>query len=212
MFEDYKYYLREEYDFAASTRIAIGFAVWVLGGVLGFIYEIIFYYANSGFKTFYWRGGTFGPWVEVYSIAALFIYLLLYRIRRQPWFIMLISAIGCSFFQLGIGLILYYLFNGVRAWNYNLEILNYGNLGGFICLRSVIEFAVFGLLVMYVIVPMLYTMAYRVKKGTFAGVWILIGMICLLDMLYNDVACSILPALPSATGIYQGLGLHYMKF
>ena len=209
---DYKYFLREEYDFTGSTRVAIGFAVWVLGGFLGFLYEIVFYWANSGFKTFYWRGGTFGPWIEVYSIAALFIYLLLYRIRRQPWFVMLISAVGCSFIQLGVGLILYYLFGGIRAWNYNLEILNYGNLGGFICLRSVIEFAVFGLLVMYVIVPLMYTMAYHVSKGAFNRLLIILGLICVLDMLYNDVACSIIPSLPSATHVYQGLGLRFMRY
>lgn len=210
--QDYKYYLRYEYDFAPSTRLGLGLAIWVLGGFLGFVYEIIFYWANSGFKTFYWRGGTFGPWLEVYSIAALFIYLLLYRLRRQPWFVILISAAGCSVIQLLVGLGLYYFFGGARAWNYNLEILNYGNIGGFICLRSVIEFAVLGILVIYVIAPLVYTMAYRMRRSSFSTLWIIIGFVCILDMLYNDVACSILPSLISAPDLYQGFGLRYMRF
>ena len=212
MIEDYKDYLRGNFAFKGSTRFAIGMAVWVIGGVIGFIYEVIFYLANSGFKTFFWRGGTFGPWIEVYCIAAWLIYLCLYKLRRQPWFVFLLSAVVCSLIQLIVGLGLYYFFDGARAWNYNLEILNFWNFGGFICLRSVLEFGILGLLVIYVIAPLLYRMADRMNRGSFVALWVILGLICIADIAYNDVVCVLLPGLASATDIYKMIGLRYMQY
>jgi len=210
--ENYKYYLRESYDFYKSTWVGIGLAVFVIGGILRFIYEIIFYWANSGFSMVYFRSATFGPWVDSYCIAALLIFILLYRLRRQPWFVFLFSAVGCSLIQLGIGLLLYYLCGGLRAWNYNLEILNYGSLGGFVCLRSALEFGLLGIIVIYCIAPLIFHMACSIYNSTFLGIWLTIGLICIVDIVYNDIICAVSPNLPGAMSIYQGLGFRYMSF
>jgi len=212
MFEDYKYYLTEPYDFYRSTWFGIGLAVFTIGGFLRFLYEIIFYWFNSGRAAFYIRGNTFGPWIDVYCIAALLFFLLFYRLRRQPWFVILLSALlGCAV-QLGIGLLLYYLCGGIRVWNYNLEILNYGSLGGFICVRSAIEFAVLAILIIYVVVPLLFRMACRVRNSVFVTIWYIIGFLCVADIIYNTVVCAVMPSLPSAVQIYRGLGLRYMSY
>lgn len=212
MFENYKYYLRERYDFYRSTWFGIGLAVFVLGGVLRFIYEIVFYWASSDFQHFFFRGSTFGPWIDTYCIAALLIFLILYRLRRQPWFVFLISAVGGSLVQLGIGLLLYNACGGLRLWNYNLEILNYGSIGGFVCVRSAIEFGILGLLIIYVIAPLIFHMACGVYNSTFLAVWLTIGFICLADIIYNDIVCVLAPTLPGAVSVYKGLGLRYMTF
>ena len=210
--ENYKYYLREQYDFYKSTWLGIGLAVFVLGGVIRFVYEFVFYWVNSGCTMLYFRSGTFGPWVDSHCIAALLIFIVLYRLRRQPWFVFLFSAIGGGLIQLGIGLVLYYLCGGIRAWNYNLEILNYGSLGGFVCLRSVLEFGVLGLLVIYVVAPLIFHMACSVYNSTFLAVWITIGLICIADIVYNDVLCALTPGLTGAVQVYQDLGVHYISY
>ncbi len=210
--ENYKYYLRERYDFYRSTWLGIGLAVFVIGGVLRFVYELIFYWANSGFDIFFFRGGTFGPWIDSHCIAALLIFVVLYRLRRQPWFVFLFSAIGCSLVQMGIGMILYYLCGGIRAWNYNMEILNYGNIGGFVCLRSALEFGILGILVIYVIAPLIFHMACSVYNSTFLAVWLTIGFICVADIVYNDVICALAPNLAGAVEVYKGLGFHYLSY
>ena len=211
MAEDYRYYLHERYDFDTGTWVGIGLAVWVIGGVLGFIYQLIFYWANSQFKTLYWPGGTFGPWLDSYCIAALLLFIALYKLRRQPWLVVILSAVGCTAIQLLIGLGLYYGMNGTRAWNYNLEILNFGNIGGFVCVRTLVEFAVLGALVIYVIVPLIFHMACSVRRNTFVAVWFIIGFICLADILYNDLVCVLLPGFISAGDIYGSLGFRYMS-
>lgn len=210
--EDYRYYLRERYDFYKSTWIGIGLAVFVLGGVLRFVYELIFYWANSGFDMVFFRGGTFGPWIDTHCIAALLMFVILYRLRRQPWFVFLFSAIGGGLVQLGIGLALYYLCGGIRPWNYNLEILNYGSLGGFVCLRSALEFGVLGLLVIYVIAPFIFHMACSVYNSTFLAVWLTIGLICVADIVYNDIVCVMVPGLIGATDVYKDLGFRFLSY
>ena len=212
MIEDYKYYLHEKYNFDKSSWFAIGLAVWVIGGVLGFIYEIVFYYANSDFHFFFWRGSTFGPWLDVYCIASLLIFVILYHLRRHPLLVFLISAIGCSAIQLLIGLALYHFCSGLRLWNYNLEILNFGSIGGFICARSALVFGILGLLILYVFAPLVFRMGCYVRRNTFVAVWIVIGLICVADILYNDVACVFLPGLIGAKDLYQALGLKYLTY
>ncbi|MBQ9030599.1 MAG: putative ABC transporter permease [Parasporobacterium sp.] len=212
MFQDYKYYLKEPYDFYKSTWFGIGLAVWVIGGVLRYIYELIFYWFNSGRLVWYFRGSTFGPWIDVYCIVSLLMFLALYKLRRQPWFVILISAAAGSAVQLGIGLLLYYVCGGIRVWNYNLEILNYGSLGGFICVRSAVEFAVLALLIIYVVVPLIFRMACNLSPVTFALIWYIIGFLCIADIVYNDIVCAFVPGMISAQQIYQNIGFKYMSY
>ena len=211
MLNDYKYYLNETYDFEKSTWVGIGLAIWTIGGVLGFLYETIFYWANSGFQTFYWTSSTFGPWMGTYSIASLLIFLILYCYRKKPWVVILVSAVGCSLIQLLAGLCMYYFFDGKRIWNYNLESLNYGNLGGFICLRSVIVYAILSIFIMYIFVPILFEMACKMQYSSFVKLWFIIGFICLADIAYNDIITAMVPGLPTAEGAYSRIGFNFRR-
>ena len=212
MAEDYRYYLHERYDFDKGTWFGIGLAVWVIGGILGFIYEVLFFWANSDFNILYWRGGTFGPWLDSYCIASLLIFIIFYRLRRHPVLVILLSAICCTAVQLLAGLGLYYGLDGTRAWNCNLEILNFGSFGGFICVRTFVEFAILSALVIYVIAPLIFHMACGVRRNTFVAVWFIIGFICVADILYNDVICILMPGFTSAQDIYSSLGFRYIKY
>ncbi|MBQ1574455.1 MAG: hypothetical protein IIZ78_25315, partial [Clostridiales bacterium] len=40
-----------------------------------------------------------------------------------------------------------------RLWDYSLVILNWGNLNGYICVRSVITWGLFALILIYAILP-----------------------------------------------------------
>ena len=212
MFEDYRYYLHDKYRFDKGSWLAIGLAIWTIGGFLGFIYESVFYYANSDYQYFFWPGSTFGPWLDVSCIAALLIFLILYPLRRQPWFVFLFSALGCSAIQLLIGLVLYNFCGGLRIWNYNLEILNFGSIGGFVCLRSALAFGILGLLVIYVIAPLIFRMGVYTRRNTFVTIWLIIGLVCVLDVVYNDVVCSLVPSLPGAANLYQACGLKTLHY
>ena len=87
MKEKFKNYLNNDYKFDKSTFIGIICLIIVISGVFGWLYEFIFYFFNSGMKQFYWRGGNFLPWINIYAIGAVIIFFLTYKKRKKPLFI-----------------------------------------------------------------------------------------------------------------------------
>ncbi len=84
MIEKYKEYLNKDHNFDKSTILGVFCLIIVIAGIFGFLYEVIFYYFNSGMKEIYWRGGNFLPWINIYAIGAILIFFLTYKKRKNP--------------------------------------------------------------------------------------------------------------------------------
>lgn len=211
MKEVYKQYINKNYNFDKMTMLGIICLIIVISGIFGFIYEFIFYYFNSGMITFYMRGGNFLPWINIYAIGALIIYFLTFKRRKNILQVFLISTISCGILEFISGYIMYNFFGGFRCWDYNTEILNFGNIGGFVCLRSVLFFGISSLFLIYCIVPLCYYLASKMNKKVFLIFSISLCAIFLIDELYNLVISRIF-SLPRASDIYKQIGFKYMKF
>ena len=94
MKKEYKNYLNKDHNFDKSTILGIFCLIIVIAGIFGFLYEVIFYYFNSGMKEIYWRGGNFLPWINIYAIGAILIYFLTYKKRKNPLYVFFISVIS----------------------------------------------------------------------------------------------------------------------
>lgn len=204
-------YLEKNHIFDKKTMIAILSLIIVISGIFGFIYEVIFYYFNSGCIKFYWRGGNFLPWINIYATGSIMIYFLTYKYRKKPLKIFLISFITCGILEYIAGYGMFILGNGFRCWDYNTEILNFGNINGFVCLRSVTFFGLSSLLLMYAIVPLCFYLAQKINKKTFVIISITLCSIILFDEFYNLLFARLLN-LPRASDIYSSFGFNYMKF
>ena len=207
----YKNYLNKKHSFDKLTLLGILSLIIVISGIFGFIYELIFYYFNEGMEHFYWRGSNFLPWINIYAIGAVMIYLLTYKYRKKPLKVFLIGCISTGILELVAGYGMYIIGDGFRCWNYNTEILSFGNIGGFVCLRSVLFFGLSSLLLMYVIVPICFNLAKKLPRKTFLAISFILCAIFLIDELYNLVFARIL-SLPRASDIYKELGVRYVKF
>ena len=124
--------------------------IYTVAGIIGFIYEEICVYINDG--VFFKRGTTYGPWIPIYGFGCLLIYFLTVRFRKKPWLVFLISALSCGSLELATGFVLDKFFH-LRLWDYSLVILNWGNLNGYICVRSVTTWGIFALILIYAILP-----------------------------------------------------------
>ena len=204
MKEIYRNYINKEHSYDKMTMI-------VIAGIFGFLYEFIFYYFNGGMKGFFWRGGNFLPWINIYAIGAMAVCFFAYRYRKNPWKVFLISLISCGVIELIGGVGLYVIGDGFRCWNYNTEILNFGNIGGFVCLRSVVFFGLSSLMLIYLIIPFCFFLANKVNKKVFLTISIILFSIILFDELYNLLFARILN-LPRASDIYKQIGFHYVNF
>ena len=99
MKKEYKNYLNKDHNFDKSTILGIFCLIIVIAGIFGFLYEVIFYYFNSGMKEIYWRGGNFLPWINIYAIGAILIYFLTYKKRKNPLYVFFISVISTGILE-----------------------------------------------------------------------------------------------------------------
>ena len=198
-------------DLNKKQKITLICLLIIITGMFGWLYEFIFYFFNSGMKTFYMRGGNFLPWINIYAIGAFLIILLTYKRRNHPLQVFLISVISTGILEYLAGYILYGKLGWTKCWDYNTEILSFGNIGGYVCLRSVLIFGLSGLLLIYFIIPNLI----KLVKSKYINILMIISIILcsafLLDEIYNLVFTNLFN-LPRASTIYKSLGFKYLYF
>ena len=210
MREKYLKYLNEDIKFDKLTMVGIFCLLIVITGMFGFLYEFIFYYFNGGMKTFYWRGGNFLPWINIYATGSVLIYLLTYKDRKKPLKVFLVSVITTGVLEYFSGLGMDKI-AGKRCWDYSQEILGALNINGYVCLRSVLVFGVFSLLLIYIVLPLIFYIAKKSNKKVFVTTSIILCSIIMIDEFYNLLIARIFH-LPRAYNVYSKLGVPYVKF
>ena len=144
--------LRLETGFDNTQLSNLLILIMVCSGVFGFIYEELFYRIDLGYFTK--RGSSYGPWIPIYVFGGAAYTLLVYNYKENPLLVFLLCVVVSSIMEYVTGWVLYNVFH-TRLWDYNTEIWNFGNIGGYICLRSVLFFGVSGLLLIYAVIPIL---------------------------------------------------------
>ncbi len=171
-------------------EICIVLLIFVVSGVFGFVYEEIFYRINDYIEEGIWhwtkRGFTFGPWIQIYGFGGVFIYLTTKQVRQNPLLVFVISGLVCGALEYLTGLVSDKCF-GVRSWDYNVEIWNWGNINGYVCARSVLFFAVAGLSLQYIVYPLLNKLAQKLKPKTLTVLSVTLASICLADMASSTI-------------------------
>ena len=210
MKEVYNKYLNNNLKLETWQKIGIISLIISISGTFGWIYEFIFYYFNSGMKTFYYRGANFLPWINIYASGSLMILYLTKNQKKKPLNIFLISFISTGILEYisGYGML---KFAHMRCWDYNTEILNFGNIDGFVCLRSVTFFGLSALLLIYLITPVCIYLSQKINKKLFITVSITICSIIIFDELYNLIFARILN-LPRASDVYKSIGFKFMDY
>lgn len=210
MIKELKDYLNNDHTFSFKKMMEIIFLIVVISGFFGWIYEFIFYYFNGGMQKFYWRGGNFLPWINVYATGSVIIFLLTYKIRKKPMLVFLLSGISTGILEYFSG---YMMFNIMhkKCWDYNTEILNFGNIDGFVCLRSVLVFSFSALLLMYVVVPLIFKLAKKLNDKTFTILAVTLFSIIMFDEFYNLLISRVF-SLPRAYDVYKKIGFNYVHF
>ena len=206
----YKDYLNKDHNFDKKTMLGIFCLIIVISGMFGWLYEVVFYYFNSGMTEIYWRGGNFLPWINIYAMGAILIYVLTYKKRKNPLFVFIVSMISTGILEYIGGAFMEHIMH-IKCWDYTNEILSFGNINGYVCLRSVLVFGFSALLLMYLIVPLCFYLAKKMPKKAFLILSYTICAIFLFDELYNLIFAYLLN-LPRASEVYKNLGFKYLYF
>ena len=190
-------------------KMGVWFLLVVFAGFFGWVYEMIFYFFDGGTGEFYMQGGNFLPWINIYAIGAVFIILLCMKFRKNPWLVFLSSVLVSGVVEFVAGWLVYTIGNGTRYWDYNTEILNFGNIGGFVCLRSVLFFGVSALFLIYMAVPFFVYLAKRMSKRAFLALAISLFAVVMVDEVYNILASKIF-GWPDAMDFWRAMGWKYL--
>lgn len=190
-------------------KIGILLLVVVISGFFGWVYEFIFYFFDGGTGEFYMQGGNFLPWINIYAIGALLILATTWKLRKYPWAVFLISVVTTGALEFVAGWLVYAVGGGTRYWDYDVEILNFGNIGGFVCLRSVLFFGVSALILVYAIMPFCIWLAKRMPKRGFLILTITLFSFVMVDEIYNLLASKVF-GWPDAMEFYKSMGWKYL--
>ncbi len=192
-------------------QVGIILLTWVFAGFFGWVYEFIFYYFDGGTGEFYMQGGNLFPWINIYAVGAILIMVLvqLLKLKKHPWLVLLVSVVATGLLEFVSGWLVYVIGNGTRYWDYNTEILNFGNIGGFVCLRSVLIFGVSALMLVYLVVPFFVKLAKKMSKRTFLILAISLFSIVMVDEVYNLLASKVF-GWPDAMEFYKSMGWKYL--
>jgi len=138
--------------------LAVGL-VFVVAGISGWVYEEIFYRINDG--VFSWRGHGVGPWLPIYAFGMVILLFATAPVKDSKWKTALLCAVISGGFEFLVGWALFHFYGGLRLWDYNTERWNWGNIGGFVCFRSVFVFAAAAPLLIYTLVPLIGKLAKK---------------------------------------------------
>ena len=192
-------------------QVGIILLTWVFAGFFGWVYEFIFYYFDGGTGEFYMQGGNFLPWINIYAIGAILILVLVQVLKlwKRPWLVFLVSVVATGLLEFVTGWLVYTIGNGTRYWDYNTEIWNFGNIGGFVCLRSVLMFGVSALILVYLVVPFFVKLARVMSRQAFLILAISLFSIVMVDEIYNLLASKFF-GWPDAMKFYKSAGWKYL--
>ncbi|HAB93892.1 MAG TPA: hypothetical protein DCF49_03855 [Lachnospiraceae bacterium] len=176
--------LQAETGWSTLQLIDLLILIMIASGIFGFIYEELFYRIDLGY--FVKRGSTFGPWIPIYVFGGAAYTLLVYQFKDKPWQVFLLCVVVSGIMEYVTGWVLYEVFH-TRLWDYNTEIWNFGNIKGYICLRSVLFFGVSGLLLIYMVIPILIRLMGVVDPGVTKIVCRILAVTFILDCVTYQI-------------------------
>ena len=205
----YSDYINGKVKLEKYQVIGILLLVWVVAGVVGWVYEFFVALIENG--EMYMVGGNLLPWMNIYAIGAILIMVLVQVLKlwKRPWLVFLVSVVATGLLEFVAGWLVYTIGNGTRYWDYNTEIWNFGNIGGFVCLRSVLMFGVSALILVYLVVPLFVKLARVMSRRAFLILAISLFSIVMVDEIYNLLASKFF-GWPDAMEFYRSMGWKYL--
>lgn len=196
---------RKKTKLATYQKIGIAMLVFVIAGVVGWVYEFIVAWIENGHIMM--KGGNLLPWINIYAFGTLLIIPLTYKFRKKPIAVFLISVLATGLLELIGGWLVYTIGNGTRYWNYDYGLWAFGNINGFVCPLSVTFFGIGGLMLVYYVVPFCIMLATKMSRRAFLTLAISLFVLFVGDELVNLTLKNL--GQPNAMDLYRSLGLEY---
>ena len=154
------------------------FLIFLIGCIVGWIYEEIFYWVTEGLLRN--RGLLYGPWLPIYGIGGLLIYAMK-PVKKNPLLLFVLCSVVTAVVEYIIGYIGITFLN-LRLWDYRGLFMNFQ---GIICFRSVVSFAVMGLVFHYILEPGAEKIYKKINQSTIRKVCTAILILFIIDCILS---------------------------
>ena len=155
------------------VRIA---TLFYMCSILGYVYELILTYFHD--NKIYSHGILNGPWLPIYGTGSLII-MMFYKYKKKPLVIFLLSFFITGIFEYLCGLVLL-KFLKKRLWDYTGYFLN---INGLVCFLSAFCFAIGGLLIVYLIYPLVEKIYNKVNHKFLKIILTILSIVFLGDII-----------------------------
>lgn len=168
-------------------KIAKWFLFFIVCAIIGWIYEVAVEYfeLHHGFVN---RGVLFGPWLPVYGFGGILFVLafqntLKNKNIKQKLILLPLIFLGTMIIATITELITSYLcdlFLGYFPWSYSQDAYNFD---GRIALKSSVRFGIGGVLLIYLLLPVLDKFYKHLEKKKLLNIIYVIFVIFIIDLL-----------------------------
>lgn len=168
-----------DYEFDKKTMVAIYIFIFFVGSLIGFIYEEVFCYLFD--HELVKRGFLYGPYLPVYGFGAILMVWLLKRFKKNPLVVFLLAMLVTGILEYFTGYLLFQIYHKTW-WDYTGLFLN---INGYVCLRSVLTFGIGGLLLIYIVEPLVCKMASKIDNFKFSLTSFAIVCLFFIDFVFT---------------------------
>ena len=154
------------------------FILYILYSFLGWLLEIIDILIEE--KKIVNRGFLIGPYCPIYGIGSLLLIILLSKYKNVV-LIFILSIIICGIVEYLISYLLEKIFK-TRWWDYSNKKYN---INGRVCLKNLIGFGLFGLLLIIYINPYFLNIINILSKKTIIFIALIIFVIFIVDCIIS---------------------------
>lgn len=172
---------QDEQELNNKEKITYYLSIFFIGGIVGYIYEEIFFLIYEHILVN--RGFLYGPFLPVYAWGALLMALFLKKFKKNPIIVFLLAVVVTGILEYFTGFFMLKIWHR-RWWDYTGLFLN---LGGHICLRSVVSFGIGGLLLMYIVDPLVAKSIKKYSPKVLNIIIILFGILYIVDTVLSFV-------------------------
>ena len=151
--------------------------IFLLGSLIGFIYEELFYLIAD--HELVYRGFLYGPYIPVYGFGAILMLPVLRKYKKNPLVVFLGGMLLTGIVEYFTGWLMWVLYHK-RWWDYTGLFLN---INGYVCLRSVLTFAIGGLGLIYIADPLMRNFVKKKDKTNLCFSSVIIVAIFLIDLM-----------------------------
>lgn len=146
---------------------------------IGWAWEVILHVVQYG--SLVNRGTLHGPWLPIYGFGGVLILTVLSYFRKKPIKEFVAAIVLCGVVEYLTSYVLELIY-GIRWWNYNGFFLN---LNGRICAEGLLVFGIGGIVIVYIVAPLLDNQFRKLKLKVVVPLCIALMLLFGADAIYS---------------------------